>query len=387
MENKFKLFQNFIHAICILATLICVYQCFYQYQLDLDVSLVENKLFDAEEGYIKPAISMCFFDPFIPQKFDDNYPHLNMSDYKSFVSGKLWKKNLLKVNFEKVTRMLDDYIVGYFIQWNNASFKFYYNESDVVKKPRLSYVGFYVNWVLKCYSVDLPLDATILEFVFRKEIFPNGILPPLNGFGVSFHYPGQFLKSYDNMRLHWQSQQCDMKRSNGIHLRINILEVAVRRNTKTRPCNEDWRMDDFRVFQQYIEKGVKCVSPYHQWNLSYPACDTMEKMSQAYFPLGDARMKYKQPCKSAEKVVYEYSDLDFSNNTTTVTEDWYIDVGISENDLPLFLNSSYFNYLVVQMKSNTLKVIEHKPAYDIQNFVGNSGGYVGLFLGMVKENA
>ena len=33
------------------------------------------------------------------------------------------------------------------------------------------------------------------------------------------------------------------------------------------------------------------------------------------------------------------------------------------------------------MQFSRFKVIEHKEAYGLQNLVGNSGGYIGLFLG------
>jgi len=327
---------------------------------------------------------MCFFDPFLPRKFKNNTIQINTSDYKRFLSGKLWKKNMFDINFNEVTRNLDDYILGYFVAWGNASYKFYNSDSGVVKKPYLSYVGFYIDWILKCYSVDLPLKATTLELVIRKDIFPNGTLPSSNGFGVSFHYPGQFLKSYDNMRYSWQTQQDSMMSSRWMELKINILEVTVRRNRKTQPCNENWTMDDSKVSQQYIEEGVKCLSPYHLWNFSFTACDTMEKMEQAYFPLGDKRDHYMQPCQSIDKVVYEYNDLSWTTVDNTVNNKFLISAGTSDAVLDAMRNVEAF-FITVMVKSSRFKVVILKQAYDIESFIGNSGGYIGLFLGMLYK--
>jgi hypothetical protein len=384
MENKFKLLKYTIQGLCLLSTIICVHRCYCKYQLDLDVSLVEQKRFGEEDRYVKPTISMCFFNPFIPKRFENNDVQINISDYKRFLSGKLWRKNMIDINFEEVTRNLNDYILGYFVQWGNSSYKFYDYDSGVVKKPYLSYVGYYVGWILKCYSVDIPLEATNLQFMLRKDIFPNGTLPPLNWFGVSFHYPGQFLKSYDNMRQSWQTQQSSVASNRGMLLKLNILEVTVRRNTKMQPCNEDWRMDDSKVFQQYIEKGVKCLAPYHPWNLSFTACDTKEKMAHAYFPLGNERDHYMQPCQSAEKIVYEYTDLDLTTASNGDNDNLMTDMGISDVVLDAIHNLETFN-IVVMVKSSRFKAIIHKQAYDIEDFIGNSGGYVGLFLGMFKH--
>ena len=34
-----------------------------------------------------------------------------------------------------------------------------------------------------------------------------------------------------------------------------------------------------------------------------------------------------------------------------------------------------------QIPVSRFKVIEQKQAYDLQNLIGNSGGYIGVFLG------
>jgi hypothetical protein len=167
-------------------------------------------------------------------------------------------------------------------------------------------------------------------------------------------------------------------------LKLNILEVTIIRNRKMQPCNEDWRMYDYKVFKQYIEKGVKCLAPYHPRNWSFTACDTMEKMAQAYFPLGDERDHYMQPCQSAEKVVYEYTDLNLTADGTPENDKHMVDAGVSDVLLDAMHNSELF-YIVVMVKSSRFKAIIHKQAYDIEDFIGNSGGYVGLFLGMFKN--
>ena len=64
-----------------------------------------------------------------------------------------------------------------------------------------------------------------------------------------------------------------------------------------------------------------------------------------------------EPCQSADKIVYDHLDL--------YTSFWTTD--------------SVFIWAEIQFSK--FKVIEHKRAYGIQSLIGNTGGYVGLFLG------
>ena len=68
------------------------------------------------------------------------------------------------------------------------------------------------------------------------------------------------------------------------------------------------------------------------------------------------RNEYSKPCQSADKIVYEYQET--------------------------YPKSSTDNFwIAAQMPISGFKLTEQKQAYDLQNLIGNSGGYIGLILG------
>ena len=63
-----KSFDKIFHILCLLITGGMVNWCLYNYCLDLDVCLVDQKAFGEEDNYITPAISLCFMDPVMQKK-------------------------------------------------------------------------------------------------------------------------------------------------------------------------------------------------------------------------------------------------------------------------------------------------------------------------------
>ena len=72
------------------------------------------KEFGEDENMIMPTMSLCFWDPFLVDKFDNGELGLNVSylQYKDFLLGRTWDKKMLGINFENVTKRIEDYLVG-----------------------------------------------------------------------------------------------------------------------------------------------------------------------------------------------------------------------------------------------------------------------------------
>ena len=187
MSSNLNIARNIFHVFCFLLTAYCVYKCFYQWSLDLDISLVEHKQYGDDPNYIKPTMSMCFMDPFESEAFKNNTQGVNLSDYKKFLFGNLkthqYNPALFGIDFESVTKKFEDYLIGYFIHWQNDSLRYYDFKSSPpdIKKPHVSYIGLYYNLIAKCYSLDFPLRGTYfrtkpcrgcldLEFHFITQI-------------------------------------------------------------------------------------------------------------------------------------------------------------------------------------------------------------------------
>jgi hypothetical protein len=68
-----------------------------------------------------------------------------------------------------------------------------------------------------------------------------------------------------------------------------------------------------------------------------------------------------EPCQSADKISFEHVDLYHPANDQFPADAIMISV---------------------DMKISRIKVIEPKAAYELKTLIGNSGGYIGLLLGI-----
>jgi hypothetical protein len=290
-------------------------------------------------------------------------------EYKDFLLGKTWDKKMLAIDFEDVTKKFEDYILNYF--WSTeSSLANIYNSSSLptaVKKPYLSYIGQIYESLVKCYAIDIPVNTVSFVLTMHTDIFPDGIRPILNGFAVSFHYPNQFLKSFDNMRIAWPVHLKTQNTSLFMLMKINTFEVTIRRNSRKHTCNPKWREYDFYNAQKKYS-DIGCRPVFDIWNSSYPTCDSAKKMAMAATPFGEMKWKNdknSEPCQSADKIIFDYQETYASNPFQPHQTPKHIDVFAT----------------AMQMPFSRSKVIEQKQAYDLQNLIGNSGGYIGLFLG------
>ena len=149
-------------------------------------------------------------------------------------------------------------------------------------------------------------------------------------------------------------------------MKITTFGVMIRRNSRRQSCNPKWREYDFDIaHKKYADIGCRPV--YDIWNSSKPLCNSSEKIAIVTTPFGETSWKinsekYSEPCQSADKIVYDFQET-------------YPSWGAGGNS-----SWDYFN-LAAQMPLSKLKVTQQKQAYDLQNLIGNSGGYIGLILG------
>ena len=119
---------------------------------------------------------------------------------------------------------------------------------------------------------------------------------------------------------------------------------------------------DFSVAQSNYAT-IGCRPVYAIWNSSYGPCNSKKLMFRSAFYSAatqfDSKNYKPDPCQSADRIVLEYKDV-------------YV------NSIP---GSSR---IFVQMPRTRFNVIQTKRAYDLQHLIGNSGGYIGLFLGKIS---
>ena len=316
-----------------------------------------------------PAVSLCFRDPFLKDKFENGDLGINVSyqQYKQFLLGNSWDDRLLAIDFENVTKRIEDYLVRYDVLWRNGSRSYYPNTSslpEMIKKPYPTFVGARYGFISKCYGFNIPQNAKWYLFAMKRDIFPGGIRPNKGyGLAVIFHYPNQFFRSIDNAKFNWPKHNQSDNQCLKMLLKVKTFEITQRRNSRRQKCNSNWKEYDFDVARHSLEK-LGCRPIYGIWDSKYPTCNSSEKMKMALSP--KIPPKIMDPCQSADKIVFDHADQ-------------YV-----RARLPRLPSDSI--KVAVRMQVSRIKLIEQKRAYDLQTLIGNCGGYIGLLLGKYYIN-
>ena len=113
--------HKFFHIICICATLAMTCWCFIKYCLDKDVSLVGFVTFNQDESNIYPALTICFWNPFLNEKLKSYGSGINVSTYSNFLQGKHWDNRMMDIDYDDVTVSIEDYLTEIGYQFSNFS--------------------------------------------------------------------------------------------------------------------------------------------------------------------------------------------------------------------------------------------------------------------------
>ena len=247
----------------IISTIGCVSWCISQYCLDSDLSLVDHKIFGDKDNYLAPSFSLCFGNPFIEERLNEYGQNITISEYKDFLYGNQFDIEKTKIDFEKVTKNLEDYVDMYVVFWQNRTSETFTNLNlmpSYLKKPYLAYTGIQFGIINKCYTIDIPSKSLFVLLSIRQQIFPKRIRPNAMGFTVLVHYPYQFLMAYDSAKNDWPNRKKKSKTSYLMLFKVKMIEAIIRRNTRSKPCNENWRGDDMDVFEKRMAVN-ECKAP------------------------------------------------------------------------------------------------------------------------------
>ena len=146
---------------------------------------------------------------------------------------------------------------------------------------------------------------------------------------------------------------------------IKHIEVLKRRFKTDKPCNYDWRKDEDVVMRE-IMKSVGCKPPHWKLNSTLMPCSSRLQMKQFKWPSYSELENILPPCQVIEKIQVDYTEMDaLTNNGVSYTK---------KEEIGWFRINLYF-------PETSYKEISQTQAYDFESFVGNAGGYLGLFLG------
>ena len=233
----------------------------------------------------------------------------------------------------------------------------------------------------QCWTFEIPKmedESKIKQFrlIFNGSIFQNpqqpGIRPNNYGFEVKLSYPNQVWKSRINQNQ-WKERDWELDQNGGRQqhytMRFDIQNVMAlkRRNKHGKKCIDDWKNYDEWKFRTDIET-LGCRPPsYIGFNTTLPKCANAKNLSKA-FNMTTTKNDIN-PCQMVEKVIFSYDEMDGIPNSDKFLEETDED---NENMFQLFF----------RFQGDTYMKVTQTKAYDLQNLVGNAGGYMGLFLGV-----
>jgi len=403
-----------------------------QYVNDESTSIVDSKAFHATEDDIYPTMTVCLeLDqkmkkwhepghrlPLYNEILDSN----KRKDYLGFLLGNNTNgiNNLMDVNYDEATFDLNDYVERVAIRSGD---KILY-EGGLKGSPSKS-KPFFVSYrhpLVKCFSIDISnavpdaagkgtaISSFEIEFGWENPIFNKKAELVMSYF---LHYPNQLMRSTalerDHLGITYETFQ-------KIFL-VDNMEVIRKRNTRFRKCNENYKEEDDLIRQRLVEK-VGCTPIHWPIEKDYKdRCKSADEMIQLGTPLLESinpeffkTFKDEEPCNQIYAIAYTFKDLhpppfcseltnspkckdpkekggpqgNTHDNSSTKPEAHVGQDKITNEDepeCPMMCRLPPTKTISVGFKSFNYKEIKHIKAFTIESWVGNVGGYIGLFLG------
>ena len=136
-----------------------------------------------------------------------------------------------------------------------------------------------------------------------------------------------------------------------------------RRDKRRESCMNDEASYDSKILKEHVKKNG-CKAPYQTTLEQFSICTTSNEIKQSMYEMRIVtRNHYPVPCKGLLKIDVEVSEFD--NNTLDK-------LPMSYPEELMFINIGFPDHM---------KIITQTRAVDIHSFIGNIGGYIGLFLG------
>lgn len=103
--------QVVFYFVCVILTIVAVFKCINTFLQDNDVSLVNFKKFNSDKDAVYPSVSLCFGNPFLKEQLV--LLGSNVSSYVNFLTGNEWDETLVRIDYDKVTVDISQYVLGY----------------------------------------------------------------------------------------------------------------------------------------------------------------------------------------------------------------------------------------------------------------------------------
>ena len=200
--------------------------------------------------------------------------------------------------------------------------------------------GFAIN---SSYSHNVSSIRLDLKDEF-ENILKQGITP-----AIFINYPNQKFRNFLFFVI-WHDEE---ERKAIYHFYINSIEILRRRKKSGRKCIPDYEYDDTMIRKE-IEK-VGCKAPYHRFQEDFPTCKKPEDLKRLVMIKNELSENKIPPCHEMTHVSYKLDKEMKPSPEFTVTVEY----------------------------PKHVKDISQEQKIDPHALIGNIGGYIGLFLGIL----
>ena len=291
---------------CYLCTFSMIGFWIYKYTWDEKLVTVDYKDFYESKEDVHPIMSLCFKNPFIKEtgnETEDQYDTL----LNEYLSGKITLDEY-DATSKDTTFDLADYVLKYWVLWENGSNKTYEPSDYEWVVPKMSYIGYWSGRFFKCFSVEIPQkEVKEISLLLKNSIFPKNVRPTHWGFLVLLHYPNQLLLPATSKKYIWdpQTNQKDYE----LRIYARNVEIFLRQEK----CIENWNDYDAEVVESHLNR-TGCRPFYiSQSDKKYPLCNSKKLIMNVSRSLSmDANHAFTPPCKALEKVNYKYEIIDLN---------------------------------------------------------------------------
>ena len=325
----------------------------YKFWKDEDLVQMDVKPMDTFPKGQFVELSFCFYDAIIESKFKEFNDSLTKQKFLDSLNGDEYFNGIEKIDVDSVTLNLTDFLLYDSIIFRNGSQMngTYPNFSNAV--PQVTYLSMDQYHLIKCFGLKSNYkNAKTATSVFNSSLFPNGNRSS-SLLVASFHLSNRLLIVEPNSEKHkWPKRK--EKKEHSMAFNLQQIEILKRRSKSSYPCISDDAKYDEIVINDHLDK-VGCKALYQKTNKKLDVCESKEKLREAIsFPF--EQITQTMSCTSAATISFTFEEHE--------TEVWGADLFSVNILFPMHF-----------------KEITMVKAIDFHAAIGNSGGYIGLFMG------
>ena len=364
-----------------------------KYYMDESSSIVDAKEFHDTKDDIYPVVTLCLEMDFKPnQPFTDPKHTLplysysseknkdfemtleEIRDYVSFTMGVKESDSALTYDYDNITLDVNDYLNKISVK-SGEDVLYSWDEREKSNQSKPMFIS-YRHPLVKCYSLELSKvigdTSEKATKITQVSIFFSNTNTKLFGsksemkMAQYMHYPKQLMRSTALDRDHLGITHRDFAKL----FYVDGIEVIRRRNTRVTPCDENYQREDEMIRKRLVEREGCAPSYWRNDIKEYKnPCKKASEMSklvtpnlESIDPSFHSQFKKEAPCSQIYGIAYTFKSLHSPPDCKGMCGPPH--------------KSIDFNFKSIQYKE-----IKHVQAFTVEGFIGNAGGYVGLFIG------